>query len=166
MKSRNLLLAHTALFAAAGVTPSFAAPPSSPLGSYNWAGPYIGYGGVWLGRSDQTDLDCALLRPPPPPPPLPPPPPRAAADGSYLVGGGFIGGTAGYNWQAGPWVLGVEGDYSWANINGSSTTCGVAPPHGCGTTLQSFGTLRGCVGYGDGARRELAAIHNGRARCG
>jgi hypothetical protein len=61
--------------------------------------------------------------------------------------GGFIGGSAGYNWQTGPWVLGIEGDYSWANITGSSMSCGFAPRHGCGTTLQSFGTLRGRVGY-------------------
>ena len=65
------------------------------------------------------------------------------------MGGGFIGGTAGYNWQIGPWVLGIEGDFSWANIAGSSATCGSATvlPHGCGTTLQDFGTLRGRVGY-------------------
>jgi outer membrane immunogenic protein len=66
------------------------------------------------------------------------------------MGGGFVGGAAGYNWQTGPWVLGIEGDYSWANITGSSMTCGFAPPHGCGTTLQSFGTLRGRVGYATG----------------
>jgi len=57
-----------------------------------------------------------------------------------------------YNWQTGPWVLGVEGDYSWANITGSSATCGFAPPHGCGAALESFGTLRGRFGYAMGYR--------------
>jgi outer membrane immunogenic protein len=72
--------------------------------------------------------------------------------GSFGVSGGTVGGTAGYNWQTGPWVLGVEGDYSWANITGSSATCGFAPPHGCGAALESFGTLRGRFGYAMGYR--------------
>ena len=66
------------------------------------------------------------------------------------MNGGFVGGTLGYNWQAGPWVFGLEGDYSWANVSGSSSTCGFAPPHGCGTSLQSFGTARGRIGYAMG----------------
>jgi outer membrane immunogenic protein len=49
-----------------------------------------------------------------------------------------------------PWVLGVEGDYSWADIESSSATCGPAPSHGCGTRLRSFGTLRGRIGYAMG----------------
>ncbi|HMK80292.1 MAG TPA: outer membrane beta-barrel protein [Xanthobacteraceae bacterium] len=64
--------------------------------------------------------------------------------------GPFLGGTAGHNWQFGWWVLGLEGDYSWANIGGSSAACGTAPPHPCGTELQSFGTLRGRIGYAVG----------------
>jgi outer membrane immunogenic protein len=146
MKLRGLLLTHVALFAAIGAAPAFAAPPS---GVFNWTGPYGGIegGGAW-GHSSQTDDGL----PPSPPPPPPPPPPTTCVDddcgsGSFAVDGGFIGGTLGYNWQTGPWVLGIEGDYSWANITGSSSTCGFAPPHGCGTTLDSFGTLRGRVGY-------------------
>src|SRR5271167_813331 len=126
-------------------TPSLAAPPFPP-GSYNWTGPYIGgEGGYGWGNSDQSDPGR-----PPAPPPAPPPPPDDTGAGAYSMRGGFIGGTAGYNWQTGPWVLGIEGDYSWANITGSSQTCGFAPPHGCGTTLQDFGTLRGRVGYATG----------------
>ncbi len=140
MKLRNVFLTGVALFATTGVAPSFAAPPPGP---YSWTGPYLGAeGGYGWGSSSQTDAGL------PPAPPLPPPP--TIGDGSFGVGGGFIGGTAGYNWQAGPWVLGIEGDFSWANITGSSQTCGFAPPHGCGTTLQDFGTLRGRVGYAMG----------------
>ena len=63
--------------------------------------------------------------------------------------GGFVGGTAGYNWQFGRFVFGLEGDYAWANIDGRSATCGTGmlSPHPCGTELQSFGTVRGRVGY-------------------
>ena len=58
-------------------------------------------------------------------------PPDDTGAGAYSMRGGFIGGSAGYNWQTGPWVLGIEGDYSWANITGSSMSCGFAPRHGC-----------------------------------
>lgn len=62
---------------------------------------------------------------------------------------GRLGGTLGYNWRTGPWIFGLEGDYSWANISGSSNTCGATSPlpHACGTKLQSLGTLRGRIGY-------------------
>ncbi len=137
MKLRKLLLTQAAVLSVAGATSSFAQSP------YSWTGPYLGgEGGYGWGISGQTD----------------PGPPHTnggggsgIGNGSYSVGGGFIGGTAGYNWQTGPWVLGIEGDYSWANISGSSATCGFAPPHGCGTTLQDYGTLRGRVGYAVGA---------------
>ena len=94
--------------------------------------------------------------PPPPPPPTstPPPPPPSetpVADGSFLVGGGFVGGTLGYNWQVVSWVFGLEGDYAWANISGSSSTCGITPPHSCGAKLELFGTFRGRIGYALGS---------------
>src|SRR5262249_10977143 len=74
------------------------------------------------------------------------------ADGSYKLRGGILGGGAGYNWQLGRWVYGVEGDYSWADISGSSNTCGALSPipHSCGTDLRSLGTLRGRIGYAVG----------------
>jgi outer membrane immunogenic protein len=74
-------------------------------------------------------------------------------DGSYSVNGGILGGTLGYDWQQGRWVLGAEGDYSLADISGSSNVCGAAAgiPHSCGTRLESFGTLRGRIGYAIGA---------------
>ena len=67
--------------------------------------------------------------------------------------GGFVGGTLGHNWQTGPWVFGLEGDYSWSDIKGHSDVCGplTATPHPCGTKLDSFGTLRGRIGYAVGA---------------
>jgi outer membrane immunogenic protein len=47
-------------------------------------------------------------------------------------------------------VFGVAADYSWSNITGSSNSCGVAMPHSCGTTPDSFGTPRGRFGYAAG----------------
>jgi outer membrane immunogenic protein len=114
--------------------PSYKAPAMAPL--YNWTGPYVGIvGGYGWGHSDQTDPGIPF------------------GDGSFAVHGGIIGGTLGYNWQQGPWVFGVEGDYSWADISGSSDACGASSgiPHNCGTKLESLGTLRGRIGYALGA---------------
>jgi opacity protein-like surface antigen len=94
--------------------PGYKAPVVAPL--YNWTGPYIGIaGGYGWGHSNQTDPGIIIND-----------------DGSYGVNGGLLGGTLGYNWQQGTWVFGVEGDYSWADISGSSNTCGPHPP--CNST--------------------------------
>jgi outer membrane immunogenic protein len=115
--------------------PVYKAPVVAPL--YNWTGPYVGIaGGYGWGHSNQTD------------------PPFEVGDGSYALNGGILGGTLGYNWQQGPWVFGVEGDYSWADISGSSNVCGPIPPflpHSCGSKIESLGTLRGRIGYAMGA---------------
>jgi opacity protein-like surface antigen len=120
-----------------------------------WAGAYGGIaGGYGWGQSGQTDSGI----------------PQGGSggstgagsggsfsfDGSYSLNGGILGGTLGYDWQQGPWVLGVEGDYSWSDISGSSNVCGAASgiPHSCGTKLESFGTLRGRIGYAVGATRD------------
>ncbi len=46
------------------------------------------------------------------------------------------------------WVFGVETDYSWSDIKGST---GSSLTYACGTTCSTnvtdFGTLRGRVGY-------------------
>ncbi len=40
-------------------------------------------------------------------------------------------------------------DFSWADIKGSSNTCGptTVTPHPCGTKIDSLGTVRGRIGY-------------------
>jgi outer membrane immunogenic protein len=132
----------------AGVVPSASAadmavkaPPMAPAG--NWTGPYVGLaGGYGWGHSNQTDPGipcdffgtCPIV--------------FEAGDGSYDLQGGIIGGTLGYNWQQGKWLFGVEGDYSWADIGGSSNSCGASSPlpHACGTTLESLATVRARLG--------------------
>jgi outer membrane immunogenic protein len=100
--------------------------------SAQWSGPSAGgsAGGGW-GNSGQTDAGFGSGN---------------NSDGHYTISGGLIGGTLGYNWQNGPWVFGVETDYSWANIKGQSDACGSAPLHPCGTKLESFGTVRARIG--------------------
>lgn len=109
----------------------------------NWTGPYLGLsGGYGWGHSDQTDPGFQL------PPAGGGPPVIIEGDGSFSLTGGVFGGGAGMNWQYGPWVYGLEGDYSWADISGSSNGCGAAfIPHTCSTKLESLGTVRGRIGY-------------------
>jgi outer membrane immunogenic protein len=138
---RRLSVALIAAVGSIGLTPIASA--AEPF--YNWSGASIGIaGGYGWGNSSQTDsgVPCTffgtcvtiIIIP---------------DDGSYSVGGGIIGGTLGYDWQKGPWVFGTQGDYSWANISGSSSTCAASSPvpHNCGAKLESLGTLRGRIGY-------------------
>jgi outer membrane immunogenic protein len=120
------------------------APPMVPA-VFSWTGGYGGIaGGYGWGHSDQTDpgIPAALI-----------PFNNNVGDGHFSTNGGLLGGTLGYNWQKGPWVYGVEGDFSWADIKGQSSVCGptTGTPHPCGTSLDALGTFRGRVGYAAGA---------------
>lgn len=120
---------------------AFAPPPPG------WTGPYGGIvGGFGVGHSDQTDPGAVPL----------PVASLLTFDGHYSLSGGFVGGTLGYNWQRGAWVYGLEGDFSWADLSGSSGVCGngAAPPHPCGTKLDALGTFRGRLGYATGANND------------
>jgi len=59
---------------------------------------------------------------------------------------GFLGGVqAGYNWQVNNWlVLGVEGQFSWSDLEGS-TPCIVILK--CTTEVKWLGSLAGRVGF-------------------
>ncbi len=99
------------------------APAYAPV--YNWTGFYVGIngGGGW-GTSNFNG--------------------PAFATGSFNTSGGLVGGTLGYNWQAGQAVFGLETDLDWANIKGSAA-CGVATT--CQTSDSYLGTFRGRLGY-------------------
>jgi outer membrane immunogenic protein len=133
-----------------------AAPPATaPPPLYNWAGPNVGVaGGFAWGRSNQTD--AGFFIPPGGGGGVPP------ADGSFSMKGGLIGGGGGYNLQFGQWVLGLETDYSWADIKGSSNGCGAAfISHICSTKLDSVGTFRGRIGYALGPQGTWLAYATG-----
>jgi outer membrane immunogenic protein len=119
-----LVAAQCAAAADLSVAPLYKAPPQvSPV--YNWTGFYLGAngGGGW-GRSWW----------------------QSQSTGIDLSGGG-VGGTAGYNWQFGNAVLGVEGDIDWSNLKGTS---GAVLCPGCGTSDSWLSTVRGRAGYAFG----------------
>jgi outer membrane immunogenic protein len=57
--------------------------------------------------------------------------------------GGSVGGTAGYNWQQGNVVFGLETDALWANVSQSA--------YGEEIKIDAMGTVRGRLGYATGA---------------
>jgi outer membrane immunogenic protein len=86
---------------------------NQPLNMYSWAGPYLGGNIGW----DWGSVDNNPTKP-----------------------SGFVGGAqAGYNWQNGPWVFGIEGD-----IQGTGSSDTFAPWK---FSNPWFGTVRGRAGY-------------------
>ena len=107
------------------------APILAPISS--WAGFYAGMnGGYGWGNSSQHSTPTGG---------------GSTGDGSYNINGGFVGGTLGYNWQMNNMLVGLETDYAWSGIKGS-TTCDLGTT--CGTNIRSFGTLRGRAGIVNG----------------
>jgi outer membrane immunogenic protein len=132
------LAALTGTAAAADVvTRGYYPPPPPPIyvPLYNWTGFYIGVnGGGGFGNSNWDST------------------------GGRDVSGWLAGATAGYNYQWGQAVLGVEGDIDWTNINGSTTdSC----PGGCETSNTWLSTVRGRLGYA--ADRFMPYITGGAA---
>jgi len=100
---------------------------------FNWTGFYIGIngGGAW----GHTDWRYNF-----------PGSPGVHTFADHRTHGALFGGTVGYNWQfSSPWVLGVEADFDWADINGS-TSC-PNPAFSCQSKIRSLGTARGRLGY-------------------
>jgi len=82
----------------------FTAPPAfAPSRAYNWTGVYIGAnaGGGWASPHWVSTPD--------------------GNNGNYRLSGGLLGGTLGYNLQAGnsSLVVGGEADLAWSSIKGT-----------------------------------------------
>lgn len=102
---------------------------------YNWTGFYLGAnGGYGTGHSEWTDpLGVGL---------------PGSTTGSFTTKGGVFGATFGYNHQIGSFVIGVEGDYDWSDIKGSSSAIVCAGSSiGCQTKNSWLATARGRFGY-------------------
>src|SRR5262245_60391330 len=104
-----------ALFAAGWSIQAEAADFSYPItvSTYRWVGPYLGgnFGYAW-----------------------------GSVDNAWAKPSGFVGGVqAGYNFQNGPWVFGVEADIQGSNANDTFANWKFSNPW--------FGTVRGRGGY-------------------
>ncbi len=146
---KKFLIATAALASVALVAPANAAdlpvkaPPMVMPALYNWSGIYIGVeGGTVLGQRTkwfETDIDES-----------------DAFDVGHPLHGGFVGGEAGFNWQApgNRWVFGIEGDGNWSEFEEALNCAGVAGDFdlslSCGSKISSFYTVRGRLGYAFG----------------
>jgi outer membrane immunogenic protein len=133
---RKIMFAGLAC-AALLVSPAFAAdmalkgPPAPyPQPTSSWTGFYLGInGGAGWGTSSSS-ADIALLATTIP----------IASQGTA----GWLGGvTAGYNFQAGVVVFGIEGDFDWADIEGN-TSCLVV--FNCNVKQDWVGDIAGRLG--------------------
>jgi len=86
------------------------APAYYPVATvYNWGGGYIGInGGYGFGQSEWGNDPLN--------------PSGNNSSGNFNVNGGLVGGTIGVSGQWGAFVLGVEGDFDWQDIRGTSSS--------------------------------------------
>lgn len=147
MKKIALATAATLLFAGAASAADLAARPYTKapvpvLAVYNWTGFYIGANvGYGWGNADTffNPLPNAVAFANLAPTTLSPDPQ-----------GAFAGGQAGYNWQAGKFVLGVETDIQWSDINRTVVSAPIIQNNGApfngflaaGQKIDWFGTTR------------------------
>ena len=117
--------------------PRKAPPAPLPPPPFSWTGFYVGiHGGAGWGTGDPTLL--AFTGGPPFNVPL----------GQVQANGWLVGGTIGYNWQANPWlVLGVEGEFTWNNIEGTSACLGGGGGFSCTGEGNWKGDLTGRIGF-------------------
>lgn len=145
---------------AADLAPRYTKAPPVIVEVWNWTGFYIGgNAGYSWGRSnsDVTYYNTATGLPIVPPA-------GSITSAAFDMDGGIAGGQAGYNWQTGSWVWGVEADIQWSGEKGRANYLCAAtvvpaggvclpgltflPPGATGTTLaldqslEWFGTAR------------------------
>jgi outer membrane immunogenic protein len=135
---------------------------------FSWTGFYIGgQAGYGWGSSDETFFNG-------------PNAPGFAGTQKYDIKGGVAGGVVGYNYQVNSFVFGVEGEFNWASISGTSGIINYAPNLGdtYDTNVRWYGAAKGRLGYawdrflifgngggawGDVRHRYNAALNGGAA---
>jgi outer membrane immunogenic protein len=111
-KVLGAVLAFVAMPVAAGYAADMPlkAPPAAAAAIYNWTGFYVGgeLGGGWASGTT-TDVDPSGGFP-------------AGFVGKAINYSGLLGGGyAGYNYQINQIVLGIDGNYDWADLTGSGS---------------------------------------------
>ncbi len=152
----------TSAFAADLPAKAYTKAPVIPPVIYDWTGFYVGgnIGYSWGRESDDGTLagtqNIFQYRTASGPPAVPT---STAAIGPVPlygksnVNGVIGGGQAGYNWQRGTWLVGLEGDFQGSDERSNGAICTVAgcPPgsllYNTSYRLDWFGTLRGRAGF-------------------
>ena len=129
------VLATTALCSASALAadlpqrPVYKAPMMSPVPVYNWTGFYIGgnIGGAW-GTLDVTDVNTGAT---------------VSPNNSGFAGGGQIG----YDYQIGPWVIGIRNLLDGTSISNGATISDGVFSGTVNSHLHWFDTLTARGGY-------------------
>jgi outer membrane immunogenic protein len=108
--------------------PARPAPVVAAAPVYNWGGFYGGVNAGWAWGPTHWQYDV-----------VPP------ASISHQMSGGFGGFQAGYNFQFSSFVLGIEGDYEFANINATSLCPN--PFFICHSKTRNIADIAGRIGY-------------------
>ena len=113
---KRILLSTASLGVLGLLTPAFAADlpyaKAPPIAAtvYDWTGAYVGvFGGGGFGNHNVNNSTGAAQ-------------PFTDFSANYSSQGGLAGGEAGYNWQSGNYMVGVEGDLFWSGIKGSDAS--------------------------------------------
>ncbi len=141
MKARTLLFSSVATvalaFNAAAADMPLAARAPVYAAPFSWTGFYLGAtaGGIGItSENTYTNTD-----------------PNGAGSGNGDTNRGtgvLAGGTIGYNYQGwGPWVVGIEADYSMASAQTGNSVAFNFAGGGGQASISSFGTLRGRLGW-------------------
>jgi outer membrane immunogenic protein len=126
--------------------PPVMAPVVAPPVVYNWSGFYIGgnVGGKWADHDGDIFLDQFVGFTPL----------GVFGNGGNGSEGAFVGGgQIGFNWQAGSWVFGVEGDFQGTSLERTFVCCGPLAPAffvpGDVISVQNDwqASIRGRIGY-------------------
>jgi outer membrane immunogenic protein len=111
--------------------------PPIPYAAYNWTGFYIGgeAGGGWASET-VTNVTGGTAFP-------------AGFMHSTDFSGALGGVYAGYNHQFNQFVLGIDGDYTWADLTGSTTDVSTVNGHveSTSSTIRWISTVTGRFGY-------------------
>jgi outer membrane immunogenic protein len=119
------LVAASCAASAADFGQRYKAPVYSAPAYASWSGFYVGLnGGYGFGKASVTN--------------------DVGTTGDFNVKGALVGGTAGYNFQTGTWVWGVEGDIDYSGMKGSSSAFCVPD---CTVSNSWLGTARARLGY-------------------
>ncbi len=111
---------------------SYKVPPLVP--AFSWTGFYVGVhaGAGWSLNEQSFSGTGSLLN-----------------ENNYS-GTGFLGGLqGGFNYQTGPWVWGVEAQFSWADLDGKDHCIAASPVAllNCQTKVDWLGTAAARVGF-------------------
>jgi outer membrane immunogenic protein len=107
------------------------APPPVPAPIYDWTGFYIGGNAGWGEARNCWDVGVAGV---------------FERDACLSKSGGLIGGQAGYRWQMGAMVLGLEAQGDWANFRSSHISL-LEPAITTSSKVNGLGLFTGQIGY-------------------